>query len=107
LAALKLKQKLEDKSEVAKAIMNKKTQEGEKAIYIDIEAAVQALAKARGIDLVLSYNDIVDSEAKYKALVLQKRIAACGMPVYTGPGVDISDEIVRVLNYNYELNKDK
>jgi Skp family chaperone for outer membrane proteins len=102
-----LRRQLEDQSNDAKKTMTDRTQEGEQAIYKDIEAAVAAFAKSRNIDLVLCYNDVSDAAQKYNAGVLQKRIAASGMPIYAPGSTEISKDIAHVLNYNWELNHPK
>jgi Skp family chaperone for outer membrane proteins len=95
----KLKRQGQEKVEERNEKLARKYAEGEKAIYKDIEAAVQVFARRWSIDLVLSYNDVPDSEMKYSPQALQKRIGTSGMPIYAGPDVDITTDVIHVLNW--------
>jgi Skp family chaperone for outer membrane proteins len=95
----KLKRLGQEKVEERNEKLARKFAEGEKAIYKDIEAVVGEVARKRGIDLVVSYNDVPDEELKYSPQVLQKRIGTSGMPIYAGPDVDISNVVIHVLNW--------
>jgi Skp family chaperone for outer membrane proteins len=99
-----LRRQIEDMTNDAKKKLTEKTAQGEQDIYKDIEAAVYALSRDRGIDLVLYYNDVTDAAMKYNAQALTKRISTSGMPIYTGQGTEITDQVVRVLNFNWERN---
>jgi Skp family chaperone for outer membrane proteins len=105
--ARRLKRKLDEVADEKRDLVGKKYAEGEKEIYTDIESAVEKFARARGIDLVFFYNDASDATMKYTPSVLSKRIATSGIPIYCGPGLDISDDIAEILNANYKPADDK
>jgi Skp family chaperone for outer membrane proteins len=68
-------------------------------IYKDVEWAVNAYARAQAIELVLQYSDGVDPAEKYSPASLQQKLGnqAC-IPIYMQPGMDISNDIVDMLN---------
>ncbi len=98
---VELKRHGEDLTAERNKVLGEQYAEGEKAIYKDIEAAVQVFAHSRNIDLVFYYNDIPDEAKKYDPQSLQKRIGSSGMPIFTSPGTEITAEVVHVLNWNY------
>jgi Skp family chaperone for outer membrane proteins len=93
----------------------------------EIEAAAQIYAHSRDIDLVLYYTRGVehatdegqrvtimrshgfwehDSDSteildKYDAKELPEKMRSSGLPLYAGRDVDITDDIIHVLNWNY------
>jgi Skp family chaperone for outer membrane proteins len=102
-----LKRRGEDLTAERNKVLGEKYSEGEKAIYKDIEAAVQVFARSRSIDLVFYYNDVPDEAQKYTPQALQKRIGSSGMPIYTSQGTDVTGEVVHVLNWNYTEQQKK
>jgi len=104
------------------AELRKEEDEARRQIFKDIEAATTAFAKARNIDLVLFYDHEEDAVSRSVPLFgsylnsepegtndcdsskLRATIPNNGQPLYTGQKVDITDDVVNVLNYNYELN---
>jgi Skp family chaperone for outer membrane proteins len=67
-------------------------------IYQDIEEAVKLLARTRGLELVLQYNDVPPA-VKYQPAGIRNRIVNPGLfPVYTAPGLDVTQELVAYLN---------
>ncbi len=104
---LELKRRIEDTTAERNKVLGKKYCDGEKMIYKEIEAAVETFAHEQGIDIVLFYNDAPDPAMKYDEKAIQKRIGTTGFPMYTAPGVDITDEIVRILNSRSKEESDK
>jgi Skp family chaperone for outer membrane proteins len=78
----------------------KKTAAAMETLFKDVEGAVLALSRARGYEMVLYYNDALDAAEKYNPQVLNVKLSASGMPIYTAPGLDITAEVVQVLNFN-------
>ncbi len=68
-------------------------------IYDDVRAGVAALAKERGIDLVLTYDTLTDeapdSQSLRQQILLQKVI-------YWSPHVDITADVIERINATFE-----
>jgi Skp family chaperone for outer membrane proteins len=90
-----------DEAEARNAIVKKKN-ERLAIIYGDVRQAAQRYAAAQGIELVLCYNDPAGKGAwiEYDLTAtepLKVKTNACS-PLYVAPGIDISGEILAILN---------
>jgi Skp family chaperone for outer membrane proteins len=95
-----LQRKMQDMQEEAQGRLQKMYSDRLVAIYREVEDAAGRFARARGIELVMHFND-GDATEKYLPAFFPRRMAssAC-MPVYTAPGVDITQELIATLNAN-------
>jgi Skp family chaperone for outer membrane proteins len=98
-----LKRQMEDHRTEAQKVLMKRGQEQIVQVYREIEDAVQKYAASNGIHLVLHYLEPVGSEV-YTATNVDRKmngpgnVGACS-PIFIAPsGVDISNEVVHVLN---------
>jgi Skp family chaperone for outer membrane proteins len=99
--AKELQRKKEDLEAEAKMMISKKSDEVMKILYLDVVRAAQGYAQSRDFDLVLHYNDATN-EAEYVSVqnIARKLNTGALMPLYAGAGMDISKEVVALLNYN-------
>lgn len=93
-----LQRKIQDLDEDAKKALTELQAQRMVQLYKEIEDAVAAHAKPRGIELVLHYGDGIGQD-KYLPAFLGRRVAngAC-MPIYNVPGMDITDAVTNLLN---------
>jgi Skp family chaperone for outer membrane proteins len=71
-------------------------------IYREIEEAVKAYARANDVELVMQYNDGVGMERDDPANIDRKMQSGSMIPIYSTPGMDISETIVLMLNAHYK-----
>src|ERR1051326_1945446 len=122
---------LRDKIEDRNKFLDKKIEHNRAQVFSDVQAAAAVFARSRNIALVVYYNDAGEPQPKSleaqlrtigqscwggcsasgdlacTPVSLRVRMAACGMPIYAGPKIDITSEVIRVLNYNYEMKRPK
>lgn len=100
------KRRLEDLSAEANKKIMDASQRQVLLVYREIEDVVESYAKANGIQLVLHYADPIDPSQKYSPPNIHRKlngvsnVGATGL-MYSAPGIDISQEIVNVLNQRY------
>jgi Skp family chaperone for outer membrane proteins len=96
-----LKRKIEDNNNEAKLVLGKKSDDQMKILYMDVLEAAQRFAISHEFDLVLHYNDAVTKEDYFSAPNIARKVQTGAlMPLYAAPGMDISTEVVNMLNYN-------
>jgi Skp family chaperone for outer membrane proteins len=96
-----IQRKVEDNNAEAKVVLGKKTDDEMKIVYMDVVAAAQGYATSHEFDLVLHYNDAVTKEDYFSAANISRKLQSGAlMPLYAAPGMDISQEVVNLLNYN-------
>jgi Skp family chaperone for outer membrane proteins len=72
-------------------------------LYSDIRRVAERYAAAHNFDVVLHYNDAVDSKDYWsEANVARKMQAGALMPLYYTAGMDISQDIIHALNAEYK-----
>ncbi len=78
-------------------------------LFVVINKAVKGYAKEHGIDLVLCFNDSPEDDPAFlnPAAVARRMQTLPCMPMYAAPGMDISNEILTLLNDDYRKEKDK
>jgi len=103
--AKELKRKLEDNSVEAKTQLGKKSDDEMKILYMDVWEAARRYAVAHEFEMVLHYND-ADTERDFMSPqnIARKLNTGALMPLYAAPGLDISREVVEMLNYNLRPN---
>jgi Skp family chaperone for outer membrane proteins len=96
----KLRNKMEDNSEKAKKLLSKSNDKQMLTLYKEVHKAVGDYAKAHDLELVFHYNDAAEDSDEYwtPANVARKMQAGSAMPVYMAPGLDITKEIIKILN---------
>ena len=94
-----LERDVQDLGERAKKELGKMRDEQAVLIYREVEEAVQVFARAYDIEMVLHYNDAVVPADLYNPMNIQRKLqtGAC-MPMYTAPGMNITDMIAQMLN---------
>jgi Skp family chaperone for outer membrane proteins len=96
-----LQRKIEDNNAEAKLVLGKKSDDQMKILYMDVLEAAQRYAVSHEFDLVLHYNDAVTKEDYFSAPNIARKVQTGAlMPLYAAPGMDISTEVVNMLNYN-------
>lgn len=104
--ALVVKRHLEDLTNEANKKIMEVSQRQVLQVYREIEDVIESYAKANGIHMVMHYADPIDPSEKYSAPNIHRKlngcsnVGACG-PIYIAPNIDISQEIVNVLNERY------
>jgi Skp family chaperone for outer membrane proteins len=90
---------LEDDQEEARRKLTKLTDEQTIALYKRVREAATRYARANDLELVLHYNDATaPADLDIPANIHRKMQAPGCTPLYAAPGIDISKEIVAVLN---------
>ena len=96
-----LQRKIEDNNAEAKLVLGRKTDDEMKILYMDVQEAAQRYAVSHEFDLVLHYNDAVTKEDYFSPMNISRKVQTGAlMPLYAAPGLDISTEVVNMLNYN-------
>ncbi len=68
-------------------------------IYKDIQAVSERYAKSHGIELVMHFNDgTTEDEVNTSINIRRKMYEGALFPLYTTPGMDISKEVIALLN---------
>jgi Skp family chaperone for outer membrane proteins len=68
-------------------------------IYNDVKNMTERFAKARGIELVMHYNDgTTDAEINMPSNIGRKMGQGACFPLYVTPGMDISQDVLKYLN---------
>ena len=98
----RLQREMQDKTEEARAALDKKQGDLIVLVYKEVDQAVHDFARSANIELVLHYNDaVLESDRNSAANIARKMSAGACMPMYMLPTLDISQEIVNVLNNKY------
>lgn len=94
-----LERQVQDLGEDAKKKLGKMRDDQAQQIYLEVEQAVQAYARANDIEMVMHFNDAVTQADYYHPLNIQRKLqtGAC-MPMYLAPGMDITNTIAAMLN---------
>lgn len=96
-----LQRKLEDNSAEAKIRLGKRSDDEMKILFMDVYEAAQRYATSHDFELVLHYNDAVTKEDFLSAQNIARKLnTGALMPLYWQPSMDISMDVVRMLNYN-------
>jgi Skp family chaperone for outer membrane proteins len=95
-----LKREMEDEEERVRAMVSRMTGDAVSVAYRDVEEAANRVAKLKGLELVLFYNDAVTEEDFSNANNLQRKLSQSGtlMPMIVAPGMDITEAVTEGLN---------
>jgi Skp family chaperone for outer membrane proteins len=100
----RLQREMADKTEEARAALDKKQGDLIVLVYKEVDQAVHDFARSANIELVLHYNDAVLESDKNSAVnIARKMSAGACMPMFMLPTLDISQEIVNALNAKYPV----
>jgi Skp family chaperone for outer membrane proteins len=92
----------EDNKNDAQKVLAKKQEDQLKILYMDVRAVVERYAQSHNFEMVLHYNDAINSTDYWSAQNIASKIQQRGlMPMYSAAGMDISQEIVKTLNQSY------
>ncbi len=95
-----LQRKAEDSQQEAKLVLGRKSDDQMKIIYQDVTDAAARYAASHEFDLVLHYNDATNEADYHSPMNIGRKIQTGAlMPVYAAPGMDISVDVVNMLNY--------
>lgn len=98
------KRALEDLDREARAKVGKKQEEQIIALFRDVSQKVEGYARNNGIQLVLAYGQQIEGDIYGFAnitRIMQGMDLGSTTPMFFVPGVDISNDIVTVLNQSY------
>jgi len=99
--AKELRRKKEDLDTKARKAVGKKNDEAMKALFLDVEEAAKRYAIAHDFDLLLHYNDATTEEDMNCVQNIARKLKTEGfLPIYSAPGIDISKDIIELLNRN-------
>jgi Skp family chaperone for outer membrane proteins len=94
-----VQREIEDVNNEARRELAKKTDELTLEIYKEVQSAARRYAKEHELDIVLHYNDAAEADDPLSAANVSRKMQAGGsVPIYLADGVDITAEIVNVLN---------
>jgi Skp family chaperone for outer membrane proteins len=100
---MNLKHAREDNSAAGKKVLADKSDAGMVTLYIEVANAAKLYATARGIELVMHYNDALDQSEMWSAPNIARKLqAGACIPLYFQPGMDISTQVVQMLNQSYQ-----
>jgi Skp family chaperone for outer membrane proteins len=98
----RLQREMQDKTEEARAALDKKQGDLIVLVYREVDEAVRMYARQAGLEMVMHYNDaVVETDRNSAANIARKMSAGACMPMYLAPGLDISQDIVNALNAKY------
>jgi Skp family chaperone for outer membrane proteins len=96
-----IQRKLEDNSAEAKLQLGKRTDDEMKLLFSDVYEAASRYATSHDFELVLHYNDAVTPEDFMSAQNIARKLnTGALMPFYWMRSMDISVDLVNMLNYN-------
>jgi Skp family chaperone for outer membrane proteins len=95
-----LRRDIEDEQEAARARVGKMSDDALGVAYREVEEAANRIARVKGLELVLFYNDAVTEADFYTPGNLQRKMSQAGalMPMVVAPGMDITDAVIEGLN---------
>jgi len=100
-----IQRQLEDNAAEVKIALGKKSDDEMKILFTDVFDAARRYAAAHEFELVLHYNDAVTPEDFMSPQNIARKLnTGALMPLYAAPGMDISREVVDMLNYNLRPN---
>ncbi len=96
-----IQRQLEDNAAEIKLKLGKRSDDEMKTLFMDIYDAAQKYAASHDFEMVLHYNDAITKDDFLSANNIARKLnTGALMPLYYAPSMDISLDLVRVLNYN-------
>ena len=103
------KRQLEDLDRQARTQVGKSQEAKITMLWKDVRAAVKTYAADHDLQLVISYGDPMQAEQLDLFPNINRKMQSmdqgAGVPFFVGPGVDISDALVEMLNRQYRDKK--
>jgi Skp family chaperone for outer membrane proteins len=94
-----IQRQMDDNKTEANLQLGKRSDAEMKTIYMDIYQATQGYAASHGYNLVLHYNDALTKEDFLSAPNIARKLQTPAlMPLIMAPNLDISEDIVKLLN---------
>ena len=100
-----LKKADQDNNAAAEKEVRRMQEEQLSTLYGDVEVACRRYAVSNGIELVMHYNDGTTKDEVNASENIARKMHGALMPLYAAPGIDITKEIIAVLNDNYRRKK--
>jgi Skp family chaperone for outer membrane proteins len=102
---MELKRQAEDNKANGTKALGKRQEQGVTTIYMDVYGVAERIAKSRGFEMVLQFNDLTEPQEYWGPQNIQRKLqtAAC-TPMYYNAGLDISHDVVTTLNSAYKNN---
>ena len=99
--AREIQRQLEDNAAEIKMKASKRSDDEMKILYLDVCNAAQRYAQSHDFDMVLHYNDAVTEQDFFSAHNIARKLnTGALMPLYIQRNMDISEDVVKILNYN-------
>jgi Skp family chaperone for outer membrane proteins len=99
--AREVQRQLEDNAAEIKMKLNKRTDDEMKILFMDVAVATQSYAASHDFEMVLHYNDAVTTEDFTSAQNIARKLnTGALLPLYWKRSMDISEDVVKLLNYN-------
>lgn len=96
-----IQRQLEDNGAEIKVKLGKRSDDEMRTLFMDVYDAAQHYAASHDFELVLHYNDAITKDDFLSAQNIARKLnTGALMPLYSLPSMDISMDLVRVLNYN-------
>jgi len=92
----------EDINTEAKAKLAKEAADQMVLLYQEVQAAAGSYAAAHDFDMVLQYNEPLEPKDYYSPANIERKMGASAMiPLYYSPGMEISRDVLGMLNAKY------
>jgi Skp family chaperone for outer membrane proteins len=96
-----IQRQLEDNGAEIKLKLGKRSDDEMRTLFMDVYDAAQHYASSHDFELVLHYNDAITKDDFLSAQNIARKLnTGALMPLYSLPSMDISMDLVKVLNYN-------
>ena len=95
--------KIDDSRANAQRILNRESSKLLVESYAEVQQATERYARAHAIELVVQYTDAPPDavqDLNNPSNIMRKLQAPGGVPLYVAPGVDITRELLAILNSN-------
>ena len=106
------RRRFEDLNRLAQTKLGKAQQTQLVTLWSDVHDAVKTYSAAQGIDLVMAYGEPIDKKDVMTFLNIERKMRGADqggsvVPFFVGPGVDISEAVVDLLNRRYREETEK
>jgi Skp family chaperone for outer membrane proteins len=100
---LDVTREIEDNKREAQKAITKMESDMLRSVYGDVQDAAIRYARAHNFEMVLHYNDAVTREDYNSVQNIAGKVqqVSC-IPLYVSPGMDISEQVMRALNTNFD-----
>jgi Skp family chaperone for outer membrane proteins len=100
-----LQREIQDLETEAKKQLAKMEADAAVQVYKEVQAAVQAFARANDIEVVFQYLDGTTEGEVYSPYNIERKLSTQPMvPIYAAPGIDVSEWIYKMLNQRLQAS---